>query len=305
MGYRSDHGSRVGVWALAQRQYGVVTRAQLLKLGFSAQSIKHRIAKGRLHPVCRGVYAVGRADLTLHGRWLAAVMSCGPAAALSHQSAAALWKIHCVKAKRIEVSVPMHRPRRPRSVIVHRRMIRIPGEVTQHLGIPVTSPIFTLIDLATQLGPEQLEIAVNEADKQDLTDPDELRSALDKMTRRLGVRALRELLDRRTFTLTDSELERGFLPLARQAGLPRPETGYYVNGYKVDFYWPHLALVVETDGLRYHRTPAQQASDRIRDQAHAAAGLTTLRFTRAQVRFDPEHVIATLSAVMRRLQSTS
>ena len=90
---------------------------------------------------------------------------------------------------------------------------------------------------------------------------------------------MRETLDRRTFTSTESELERRFLALIRDAGLPMPETGKYLNGFKVDFFWPQLGLVVETDGLRYHRTPAQQARDRVRDQAHAAAGLTPLRFT--------------------------
>jgi len=82
----------------------------------------------------------------------------------------------------------------------------------------------------------------------------------------------------------------------RQAGLPRPRTQEHVNGFRVDFYWPELGLVVETDGLRYHRTPAEQARDRRRDQAHTAAGLTCLRFTHAQVRFEPDHVWATLAA---------
>ena len=143
--------------------------------------------------------------------------------------------------------------------------------------------------------------AINEADKRDLVDPETLRSALDAMTPRPGVGILRETLDRRTFTLTDSALERLFLPIARRAGLSAPETGQIVNGYKVDFYWPDLGLVVETDGLRYHRTPAQQATDRLRDQAHAAAGLTPLRFTHAQVRYEPAHVQETLTAVARRL----
>jgi very-short-patch-repair endonuclease len=111
---------------------------------------------------------------------------------------------------------------------------------------------------------------------------------------------LREVLDRRTFTLTDSELERRFLPIARSDGLPPPRTGHYLNGFKVDFFWPELGLVVETDGLRYHRTPAQQSRDRLRDQAHTAAGLTPLRFTHAQVRFEPRHVRATLEAAARR-----
>ena len=75
-------------------------------------------------------------------------------------------------------------------------------------------------------------------------------------------------------------------------------TGRTLNGFKTDFHWPDLGLVVETDGLRYHRTPAQQARDRVRDQAHAAAGLTPLRFTHEQVRFDPDYVRATLAAVV-------
>jgi very-short-patch-repair endonuclease len=75
-----------------------------------------------------------------------------------------------------------------------------------------------------------------------------------------------------------------------------------VNGFKVDFYWPTLGLVVETDGLRYHRTAAQQTRDRVRDQVHTAAGLTPLRFTRAQIRFDAVGVEATLRAVARRLE---
>src|SRR5690242_3384511 len=89
-----------------------------------------------------------------------------------------------------------------------------------------------------------------------------------------------------------------FLPIARQAGLPQPVTGRTLNGFKTDFHWPDLGLVVETDGLRYHRTPGQRARDRVRDQAHAAAGLTPLRFTHEQVRFDPDYVRATLAAVL-------
>ena len=146
-----------------------------------------------------------------------------------------------------------------------------------------------------------MEAAINEADKLELVDPEELRAALDGSARQPGVKVLRETLDRRTFTVTDSELERRFLPIARAAGLPSPQTGCWVSGFKVDFYWPGLGLVVETDGLRYHRTAAQQTADRVRDQAHTAAGLTALRFTHAQVRFEPDHVCAMLATVRSRL----
>lgn len=303
MGYPILQPSHSGLWALAKRQHGVVARYQLLELGFHSQSIKHRIAKGRLHPVWRGVYAVGRPQLTLHGRWMAAALSCGPKAVLSHESAAALWEIRPAKGDVIELSVPGSVARRRPGIMVHRRPTLVTGDVMLRHAIPVTTPICTLIDIATRLEQGQLEAVINEADKRDLVDPDDLRSALGELTPRPGMRTLREMLERPTFTLTDSELERRFLPIARRASLAPPLTGHYVNGFKVDFYWSDLGLIVETDGLRYHRTPAQQAKDRRRDQVQAAAGLTPLRFTRAQVRFEPGSVQATLAAVARRLRA--
>jgi very-short-patch-repair endonuclease len=89
----------------------------------------------------------------------------------------------------------------------------------------------------------------------------------------------------------------------RRAGLPPPQTGVHLNGFKVDFFWPELGLVVETDGLRYHRTPTQQNRDRLRDQAQVQAGMTTLRFSHAQLRHEPEHVASTLATIARRLTS--
>ncbi len=131
----------------------------------------------------------------------------------------------------------------------------------------------------------------------ELVTPDRVRKALDEMPSRRGVGVLRKLMDRETFTLTDSELERRFLPIAASAGLPHPLTQQIVNGFRVDFFWPDLGLIVETDGLRYHRTPTQQARDRLRDQAHTAAGLRPLRFSHSQVRYEPDYVRQTLVRV--------
>jgi very-short-patch-repair endonuclease len=167
--------------------------------------------------------------------------------------------------------------------------------------IPVTDPVQTLIDLAARLGPRLTERAVNEADRLDLVDPPALRAALEDHRGEPGVARLRTLLDRRTFRLTREELERRFMPLARAAGLPAPLTGQWVNGFEVDFHWPELGLVVETDGLRYHRTPAQQARDRLRDQTHTAAGLTQLRFTHGQIHYEPAHVLAVLRSTAARI----
>jgi very-short-patch-repair endonuclease len=113
---------------------------------------------------------------------------------------------------------------------------------------------------------------------------------------------LKTTIDRRTFTYTRSELERAFLPLARRAGLPKPLTRVYVNGYEVDFYFPELGLVVETDGGTFHKTPMQQAADRKRDNAHAIApGPPPLRFTHGQIRYERAYVLETLTTVAARL----
>ena len=164
----------------------------------------------------------------------------------------------------------------------------------------MTSPIRTLADIAPAVSAKELEAAVNEADRLDLVDPERLHGKLSEMRGQRGVSALLRLLDRQVFRMTDSELEREFLRLIRSGGLPRPETRRIVNGFRTDFYWPGLGLIVETDGLRYHRTASQQARDRRRDQVHTAAGLTTLRFTHAQVRYRQDEVVDVLTRVIAR-----
>jgi very-short-patch-repair endonuclease len=286
---------------LARRQHGVVSRDQLLQLRLTPSGLAHWRRRGWLHPVHRGVFAVGPPELSQYGRWMAAVLTCGRGALLSHQSAAELWGIRRAVPGRIEVTLPQPGKRRASGLIVHRRIVLGPQDCRARHGIPATSPARTLADLALRLPAPQLEAAVNEADRLDLIEPERLRKAVEEMGGERGVSTLSRLLDRRTFRLTDSELERRFLRLVRSAGLPMPQTGCEINGFRVDFFWPHLGLVVETDGLRYHRTAAAQARDRVRDQAHTAAGLTPLRFTHAQIRFEPEYVTATLRRVVERL----
>ncbi|HEU5063004.1 MAG TPA: type IV toxin-antitoxin system AbiEi family antitoxin domain-containing protein [Solirubrobacterales bacterium] len=285
---------------LAKRQHGVIARRQLLDLGFSAKAIKHRVSIGRLYPLHRGVYAVGRPALDKYGRWMATVLACGDGAVLSHSSAAALWRIGYEQRELVELSLPSQSHRKVPGLRIHRRPSLQPRDVTTEFGIPITTPVQTLIDMTLRLDRRGIERMINEADKYDLTNPPALRKALDQRTGEPGVAQLRQILDRRTFRLTKEELERRFLPLAARAGLPVPLTGQWVNEFEVDFYWPDLGLVVETDGLRYHRTPAEQARDRERDQAHTAAGLTQLRFTHEQVRYEPEYVVGILAQTASR-----
>jgi hypothetical protein len=296
----STHGSPSRrAWKLARAQHGVVARRQLLALGFTRSGIEHRRRIGRLHLVTRGVYAVGRAELTQKGRWMAAVLACGPSAVLSHRSAAALYGIGEERPGVIEVSV-RHSGKICRPGVKVRSRPSLPSNDVGTLeSIPVTSPLQTMLDLATIQGPKTLLRSINEADTRDVIDAEALRRALDARGGAPGVRPLRELLDRDTFVLSDEELERLFLPLAREAGLPLPLTKEMVNGFEVDFYWPDLGLVIETDGLRYHRTPSAQARDVRRDQTHTAAGYARLRFSHHQVKYEPAHVKRILTETRR------
>jgi very-short-patch-repair endonuclease len=224
-------------------------------------------------------------------------LACGPEAVLSHGSAAALWGFGRERRGGIDVSVPSSAAHRRAGIRVHRRRTLREENRTTEDAIAVTTPVQTLVDLASLLPLASLERAVNEADKLDRIDPDSLRRALEGFGHQKGVKRLRTLLDRDTFRLSDSELESRFRPIAREAGLPEPLTKAWVNGFEVDFFWPDLGLVVETDGLRYHRTPSQQARALRRDQAHTAAGMTPLRFSHGQIHLEPERVRTMLAEV--------
>ncbi|HEV7562065.1 MAG TPA: type IV toxin-antitoxin system AbiEi family antitoxin domain-containing protein [Solirubrobacterales bacterium] len=277
-------------WRLVARQHGIVARRQLLALGFSSRAIEHRLARGRLHPVGHGIYAVGWPYLTRQRRWMAAVLAGGAKAALSHRSAAALWEIGAEHPRYIDVSVRRRAELRRPGLRIHGRPSLPASDIWVRDDIPATSPARTLVDVASELTPIVVERAVNDADKRDLIDPETLRSALDDYAGEPGVRPLRALLDRLTFRLSDSDLEIYFRPIATAAKLPRPLSKQRVNGFEVDFFWPELGLVVEADGLRYHRTPSAQARDALRDRTHVIAGMTPLRFTHYEIRYEPRKV---------------
>ncbi len=221
---------------------------------------------------------------------MAAVLACDPFAHLSHRSAAALWGFGEEHPGYIEISVQRHRKVRRPGIRTHDRPGLWNRDVGERLGIPVTTPVRTFLDLATVTGPKTLERSINEADKLEVIDADSLHKALDDHPGQPGIRLLRHVLDKHTFRLSDDELERLFRPLASAADLPIPLTKHMVNRFEVDFYWPDLGLVVETDGWRYHRTPSAQTRDALRFQTHTATGLTPLRFSHYQVKYEPRHV---------------
>jgi very-short-patch-repair endonuclease len=246
----------------------------LLSLGVGEHAIDRRLNAGRLHVVHRGVYAVGHRILTREGRWMAAVLACGPGAALSHATAAAAWDLRRNDGL-IHVTVRGSR-KAPKGVRLHRSPTLTPRDVTTLRGVPVTTPARTIVDLARTLIADDLEPVVDAADQRGVVDFQDLEQA--------NPASLKAVLRRYDPAPTRSELERRFLRLCKKHRIARPETNVLIGGYLVDFVWRDRRLIVEVDGYGYHRAPNRFERDRERDVELGIKGWRTLRFTWRQVK---------------------
>ena len=264
---------------VAGRQWGVVSRRQLVALGFSARGIEEWVRTGRLLRLHRGVYAVGHDRLRTEGRWLAAVMACGPGAVLSHRDAAQLWELRRSSASVIDVTVPSQNGRiRRRGVRVHRSGRLAPDEVTTRSGIPVTTVARTLLDLADVLDSQALRRAVTEAEYTSRFDLTSLNAVVEGNPGRRGRKLMTAALEGRRHR-TRSPLEDRFLRLIEKWGVEEPQTNVWIEGYELDFVGTRAGLVVELDGAAAHTTRAAFNADRLRDRRLWRAGLRTIRLT--------------------------
>jgi hypothetical protein len=302
-------GNRRSVWPdravaeLAERQHGIVTHAQVASLGVGRGAIEWRLARGRLHRIHAGVYAVGHTVLTDEGRWMAAVLAGGAGAVLSHRTAAAHWGIRPPQSREINVTTP--RQRRPRRGVRFYQSYLPTDEATVHDGIPVTTVPRTLFDLAAALSPGQLARAVNEAEIRRLWDRLSLQDLLNRHPRRPGAAKIRKLLAHPGGAGTRNDLEDHFLELVQGAGLPPPVTNVAVHlgacSIEPDCAWATARLIVELDGRESHGTSAAFESDRARDRELTACGWRVIRVTWRQLREEREELARDLrSALMAR-----
>ena len=263
---------------VARRQCGVVTRAQLAAAGLTDKGVAELVQRGRLIRLHRGVYAVGHDRLRLEGRWLAAVMACGPGAVLSHSDAARLWELRQSNSALIDVTVPSRNGRvRRKGIRVHRSGRLAGEEVTTRVGIPVTTVERTLLDLADILPAETLRRAVTEAEYRHRLDTATLIAVVESNPGRRGMTLLAAAEAKRH--RTRSPLEDRFLTLLERHGVEEPESGVWLESYEVDFLWRRASLVVELDGLGAHATRAAVRRDRVRDRVLWRAGWRTMRLT--------------------------
>lgn len=288
------------VAAIAVRQHGLVTLAQLRAAGLRRGAVALRVRAGRLHPVHRGVFAVGTPPLAPLAREAAALLACGPGAVVSHDSAALLWGIAERPRRPVHITVRGPHRRRHEGVRPHIAPTLADEDVDRRHGLPLTSVPRTLLDLAASLGERDLRWAVEEARVQRLLRDGELAAVLDRYPRRRGAARVRRVAAgiEREPVLTRSEAERRLLDLLRSARLPLPRANAGLRGSERDFHWDRHRLVVEVDGFASHGTRSAFERDRRRDAELQAAGLRAVRITWRQLVDEREAVVALLARLL-------
>jgi Protein of unknown function (DUF559) len=282
--------------AVAGAQHGVIALEQLRSVGLSAEAVRSRIAVGRLHAVHRGVYAVGRPDLPVEGRWMPAVLAGGGGAVLSHRSAAALHGLLADARSVIDVTVGRRSGRSRPGIRWHRVTHLAFADCASARSIPCTSAARTLLDLAGVVERRLLERACDQAEVLGLLDVAAIAEAIARSPRRHGVRRLRRILEIGGIgeNLPRSHLEERFLSLCRRAGVPGPSANEWITvsgePMQVDFLWRDRRAIVETDGYETHRTRQAFRRDRRRDRLLRLEGWQVARFTWEDITDDPNHV---------------
>jgi very-short-patch-repair endonuclease len=289
----------VRVARAAAEQWGVLSLDELFACGLLPGAVATRVRNGRLHPIHRGVYAVGHRKLPLEGRFLAAVKACGASAVPSHHSAAALWGFMPWEERYPEVTVVGPSSRRHPGLRVHRTRSLDLDDRTRHRAIPVTTPARTLLDLAATLDPKPLRAATRRAQSLYRVNVRQLAETLARHRGRKGAARLADIIATGPAP-TKSELEDVVLDLILRGGHVHPDVNvpYYVEGRRTipDFRWPEQRLVLEADSTTWHDNPLAREDDAQRQALLEAHGERVLRVTWKQAIARPGPTLARIRA---------
>ena len=281
------------IMAFADAQRGLITQAQLLQCGLDRYAIKRLVESGWLRPVHRGVYLVGHAAEADFWRETAAVLAYAPKAMVSHRDSLVIWKA-CPGNPHLDVNVTVlgRRPTPRAGTVLHRIDALDPCDVGVCERIRVTMPARALLEAACDLGLHETERAVDEALALGLVDRPALLAVTERYPRHRGARIIRELADpRRASEITKSMAQQRYGELLRKAKAPRSESEYPIGPYSADRAWPELKVVVEIDGVRFHRDGKRMEEDNHRQDYLRHLSWAVTRFTRRQVYYEPEYVM--------------
>jgi putative AbiEi antitoxin of type IV toxin-antitoxin system len=304
------------VLRIANTQFGVVTRRQLLAHDVSDHQLRHLLQVGALETAHPGVYLVAGSSGSVERDALAACLACGHAATASFTTSGAIMRVlpapdvidvtvpHARRPKRKAPTTPGSRSRR-RSLRVHRTTVLGELDVVERGPLRFTSAARTLVDLSSCFERKELTLTTDEVLRRRLTSAKSLLRYLDRPSIRTfpGTGVLRAIvLDRLEFGLPDTGFEALMIELLDEYGLPRPSRQYWAlaTGRRVrfDLAYPEERVVIELDGWDPHSAFEQWQSDHERDNAVQLAGYQRLGFTWKDVNHRRPYVAATVGEIL-------
>jgi hypothetical protein len=292
----------------AADRHGVFSLSDAVGLGVPRSTVSRRTAAGLYRRLRPSVYAYVAAPASMHQNIVAAVASFHDLAAASHQTAAELWGLTKRGIRRIEIVTTrwdrVHRP----DIRVHESLDLIPADVTEWNGIPVTTPVRTVVDLGAS-NRWLVEAALSEGIRLRLFTLAEVEAFVARVARRgrRGVGVIRPLLEarHRQAAVTESVLEDLFLKVVHEGGLPLPVAQFVVRDHdgrfvcRADFAYPQHRVLIELDGAAFHQDDVSFRRDRVKQNRAAVLGWTVLRYTWYDVQETPARIWIEIQMAMR------
>jgi very-short-patch-repair endonuclease len=297
---------------LAATQYGLITRNQALQAGLSRDAIKRLLTEGIWQRVHQGTYALWTPSARSE-RWrqrlMAGVLWLGKGSAVSHQAAALVWEMDGVKSAPLELSTTGRRRTSGNGLVVYHRGDLPSADIVERHGLPVTSVPRTLVDLASVVEAEVIELALESALRRGLATVVEIKEALRRAPRaQKGKPVLRDLLDRHPGVATGSPLETHFWRLLRVEDMPLPVRQYVIRdpaGRRIarpDFVYPDALLAIEVDGFDSHSRRRDFDRDRAKHNALVRLGWIVYRVTSKDLKQRSAGIVADIAGLLAARQ---
>ena len=288
---------------LAEKQHGAFSRFQIMERGATVSAINWRLGKGRWDLALPSVYRITGTPRSWQAHLMEACLWAGPEAAISHRSAAFLWRLPGFSPREVELSSP-YPAHGIASIRAHEVTNLTEFDIAGREGIPVTTLERTLIDIGSVVPEETVARALDDCLRRRATTLEVLGWTLDRLGGhgRRGAGVLRDLLQARSRDdrVVESELEARLWNLLRRAGLPLPRKQHELRDgertVRLDFAYPEQKLALETDGYRYHSLRPDWERDLTRRNWLTQRGWKVLHFTWETLRRSPAKVVADVRA---------
>lgn len=264
---------------LAAQGFGALARRDMLLRGITDAHIHGWIRCLRLHRRYPGVFTWGRADVPVKGELAAGLLHAGPGAALA--SLTLLWwrKLLNGRPNLIHIDAPGFAASRDDLAIRH----PAPFLREWHRGLPVVPLPQALLTAADHLNHNSLRLVLARGEFEGCLSLSAVEAVLGRGKR--GSVAVRAAMNAHLPQLAKCEngLEREFVLLCERFGLEIPEPNERIGRFRPDMTWWDRKLIVELNGNRAHRTPAQLQSDARKKKSLEEQGFTVMTFWRDEV----------------------